>query len=151
VGNEVERLVHGFDELHWKPDAIAQLSERASSLDEQTRKVVTIRLANELEDTLDQGLLLAAKGASPVRAARLAGAAGLADALGLHELGGELRAAQQELEHGQAPPGLRRPATGSFRQDVPSPPSRPFAPLRRLLSRSVGSLRHGMGRPGSTE
>lgn len=53
VGAEVEDLVHGYDALEWNAETIARTSAALGSLDDKSRTIVLMRLANELDDHAD--------------------------------------------------------------------------------------------------
>jgi len=55
VGGDVESLVFAYDQLPWNSAArLERHSEGFPSYDETTRRVLLVRLANELEDHLDR-------------------------------------------------------------------------------------------------
>lgn len=57
AGLEVEDLISGYDDLAWSPKAIATLAQAPDQFNERDRHLVLMRLANELEDHLDLGVL----------------------------------------------------------------------------------------------
>jgi len=57
VGDECERLVARYTDFRWRSDALCGLRETLSQLDGTDRDVVLMRLANELDDHLDMGIL----------------------------------------------------------------------------------------------
>ena len=57
VGDEVEALISAYTDFPWNSTAIARYREQAGTLQAQERQLLLIRLANELEDQLDQGML----------------------------------------------------------------------------------------------
>lgn len=60
VGNEVEILVSQYTKLQWNRQQISNLSPTLEQLSPVERDVLLIRLANELEDHLDDGILYCA-------------------------------------------------------------------------------------------
>ena len=109
AGEAVEQWIIDYDRLPWREaGAVAAHVRQLPSYPERTRRLLTMRLANELEDYLDGAL--AFRGGDPLRERAAAGrreAAGLATALGLDRLAGELREAMEAA--GQAhPPGWAR-------------------------------------------
>jgi (p)ppGpp synthase/HD superfamily hydrolase len=57
VGPEVEEIIARYDALKWDSSSIAEIHASAGSLSPQDRDVLLMRLANELEDHLDLGVL----------------------------------------------------------------------------------------------
>jgi hypothetical protein len=94
VGAEVEAIVHRYAQTRWRADRIAGWVKPAYALDDPLRKVLFLRLCNELEEHLDLGLLYCGE-------TKIAEAAGrtaipeLAEMLGQPALAGELRAAME--------------------------------------------------------
>ena len=71
AGPEVEQLVFAYDQLPW--NASAQLKRHVEGFaryDQTTRRVVLLRLANELEDHLDRSAAYASTVALPWRERR---------------------------------------------------------------------------------
>ena len=66
VGDEIEALVTRYTSFPWDDQAISTTRNRINKLSELEQQVVLIRLANELEDELDLGMLYCKKaGYSP--------------------------------------------------------------------------------------
>jgi (p)ppGpp synthase/HD superfamily hydrolase len=116
VGDDAEDLVDRYSRFRWRADALAGLKTALPGLDGANRDVVLMRLANELDDHLDLGVLyyedaerrrdLLEPLALCVEIARDLGNDRLADALS--ETFAECRAAP-------VPPTMRIPgARGSF-------------------------------------
>jgi (p)ppGpp synthase/HD superfamily hydrolase len=120
LGAEAEDYIQRYFTMRWTDDTIASVSARAASLSPSDRHVVVIRLANELEDYLDDGVLFCANsGARLERLARVAGAhVALARQLGQVGLAEELEQAFGRNMSGAVPPGVRSPA-GHSRLRVP--------------------------------
>ena len=62
VGSDVEELVFRYTHFDWNASTIPAIRERVSSLSAAEREVLVIRLANELEDHLDCGVLYCGNG-----------------------------------------------------------------------------------------
>jgi (p)ppGpp synthase/HD superfamily hydrolase len=59
VGPEVEQLIADYHQLHWHKSTLPEIAARIHTMDTAERNVLLIRLANELEDHLDLGVLYA--------------------------------------------------------------------------------------------
>jgi (p)ppGpp synthase/HD superfamily hydrolase len=57
VGQNVEEYIARYTTLRWKTDTVPTIYNQLQKLDPLDRQVVLIRLANELEERLDLGLL----------------------------------------------------------------------------------------------
>lgn len=57
VGIETEELITEYTALKWNKNTISAIRARLNTLDSTERQVLLIRLANELEDHLDHGVL----------------------------------------------------------------------------------------------
>jgi hypothetical protein len=57
LGTEVESLVAEYTQLEWSRRRAQQILEELDSLDAHGRQLLLLRLANELEDHLDLGIL----------------------------------------------------------------------------------------------
>jgi (p)ppGpp synthase/HD superfamily hydrolase len=57
LGADVEALVHRFETLPWSTEAVADLRDRLTELDPITRTVVLMRLASDLDNMRDRGML----------------------------------------------------------------------------------------------
>ncbi|MFQ3612353.1 MAG: DUF6817 domain-containing protein [Cyanobacteriota bacterium] len=57
LGNRVESYIEQYTKLKWDPDAPARLLSRMEELDQTDKDVLLIRLANELEEYLDCGMV----------------------------------------------------------------------------------------------
>lgn len=66
LGTEVEDLVHRYHELGWSPTIAQGVWDSIDHLSETERKVVLIRVANELDDVIDGGLVVSSKRLLPV-------------------------------------------------------------------------------------
>lgn len=61
VGDQVEAVVAHYTSFVWNTENIFAIRDKLSTLDQATRQVLLIRLANELEDHLDFGMLYCKK------------------------------------------------------------------------------------------
>lgn len=61
VSPEIEALIANYTTLPWHAQTLIDLKNRATTLTLQEQRVVLIRLANELEDYLDLGMLYCRK------------------------------------------------------------------------------------------
>ncbi len=57
VGAETEELIAGYTDLKWNQQTIPEIRDRLDTLSPKERQILPIRLANELEDHLDLGIL----------------------------------------------------------------------------------------------
>ena len=57
MGGDVEEYIAQYTDLRWNEQLAWSLSEKLETLSQHEREVVLIRLANELEDYLDLGIL----------------------------------------------------------------------------------------------
>ena len=96
AGPEVEQLVFAYDQLPWNSSAqLKRHVEGFARYDETTRRVVLLRLANELEDHLDRSAAYASADLARRRQERRDGCLILARAAGspafVSELDGDVR------------------------------------------------------------
>ncbi|MEN9222714.1 MAG: HD domain-containing protein [Thermostichus sp. BF3_bins_97] len=57
LGNEIESYVEQYTKLKWDPEAPLKLLSKLDQLDQAEKDVILIRLANELEEYLDFGMV----------------------------------------------------------------------------------------------
>jgi len=128
VGASTEDLVHRYTVHEWRPDTPARLLERGGSID---REVVLLRLANEVDDHLDLGILYCRDAVDRLARARQmqVPAVELARRLGEPRLAAALEAAIGTCLSGAVPDGLRTAHALSF---ALAPPSRTLWRWRRL-------------------
>lgn len=112
VGNDVEEYVARYAALSWRDEAIPALHDGLESLGSLDRDVLLIRLANELEEFLDFGILycgdekrrhvdyLHGNGQLMIK---------MAEKLGFPKLAAELETAFEEAVKADIPGILRRP------------------------------------------
>ncbi len=91
VDKAVEMLVARYTVLAWTPDRISEYAKRGMALTPQEHDVLFMRLANELEDALEDNFVHSGSGKQRSIEQCLPASAELADALGLTALAGELR------------------------------------------------------------
>jgi len=105
IGPEAEALVFAYHWMPWDDAALADLLGRVEDLDERTRDVLAIRVANEVDDRADLGLLHShqePQAAGPiVELAERLGEPALAEAL--------RRVVADEEGAGAVEPALRQP------------------------------------------
>jgi hypothetical protein len=139
AGEATDRLLHAYDQLAWNSaEALRQHLERLGTYDDTLRQAVVMRLANELEDHLDQGVAYGSPEEAAARGARRGACTELARRLGAGELATELdevlAAAGREL-----PAGLvtnRRQAYSQRTKRLPE-----LSALRRVARRVLRRLR----------
>ena len=137
VGPEVEELVRQYTLLSWHDRTIPKIHHEIETLDSQERDVLLIRLANELEDHLDLGVLYCADAGQRreyVRAS-LYLSVDMAQRLGFPELADALSQAFTETLSEDVPTTLRRRESSSFLVAPASYWLRWPVRLRRLLAR----------------
>jgi len=137
VGAEVEDLVTAYTALRWNAQTIAVIHDRLETMDGRGRDVLLVRLANELEDHLDLGVLYCSN-AERRRAyvgSSLYRCVDMAARLGFSELANALDAAFKEILSADVPAVFRRSETESFQLAPASHGLRLGIRLRRLLAR----------------
>jgi len=112
VGNEVEDYVAKFTALRWNEDVISAIHDSLGLLDPVGRDVLLMRLANELEEYLDLGILYC--GDEKRQQANYINRNGqlmtqMAEKLGFPALAATLEQAFKEAAVADLPPTLRRP------------------------------------------
>jgi (p)ppGpp synthase/HD superfamily hydrolase len=119
AGVETENLVLRYAHLRWTAEVVPSLLDRLKAMSELDRDVVTVRVANELEDLLDRGKVSSAQRASATGAAALAAALGIpALAAALARALGENDAAPRELSRDQGGSFTLAPATHRERVEL---------------------------------
>ncbi|MGE5215796.1 MAG: DUF6817 domain-containing protein [Chloroflexota bacterium] len=110
VGNEIEAYLAGYTKLIWNEQTPAAILEGMDVMGALDREVLLIRLANELEECLDLGILYC--GAEKQRLARSDGVGALmiqmAKLLGFDALAIQLDEAFREAAGAEIPPSLRK-------------------------------------------
>jgi (p)ppGpp synthase/HD superfamily hydrolase len=133
IGDEAESLVAQYTRFPWGPEDLARLSERAVTMTDREKDLVLLRLANEVDDLADLGLLYYAD-AEHRRSEALAAAPmwiTLAQRLASPELASALAAGTDELRSARVPLALQTEVSKSF--DSRTPPQRTL--WRRALER----------------
>jgi (p)ppGpp synthase/HD superfamily hydrolase len=109
VGSEAEQYIARYASLKWSPSSIPDLCRHLRSMDFLNRTVVLIRLANELEDHLDLGVLYCCSADTILQGSRHVGPTmiQMAETLGYPLLARDLDQAFREIESQQIPLMLR--------------------------------------------
>jgi hypothetical protein len=116
VGDECEGLIARYTDFQWRSEALSGLREKLPELDSGDRDVVLMRLANELDDHLDLGILFYADAERRLQLLEpLAVSVDLARDLGYHRLADALAEAFAACRAAKMP-GLanRSGSRGSF-------------------------------------
>lgn len=146
IGEEVEDLIARYTRLTWKRSTIPQIRARLDAMDPLDRDVVLVRLANELEDHLDLGILYLAdherRRAFMERDLPLA--VEMAERLGQPALAKALAETFAEVAGADISPTLRRAQEESFQIAFASHRPRLRVALSQLLARRPWRR----GRPG---
>lgn len=140
VGAEVEELVARYTAFIWNAATIAAINDRRESLEPLEKEVLLMRLANELDDHLDLGVLYCANAEQRREHVRscLLPCVDVAKHLGFHGLSDALNEAFQETLSADVPAVLRRATSASFVVAPKSHRLRLSVMLRRLLARLYG-------------
>ena len=135
VGPELEDLVARYTSFDWNRNTIPQIRARVASLTPIERDVLVIRLANELEDHLDFGVLYCGNGEKRREYIRspLNQSVDMARSLGLTELAAELDRAFGETLAAELPSTLRTLHDYTFVQPPASHSPRLKVATRRFL------------------
>jgi (p)ppGpp synthase/HD superfamily hydrolase len=157
VGREVEDLVARYTAFDWNKKTIPSIRERVDSLTPSDRDILVIRLANELEDHLDCGVLYCGNGEARREFIRspLNQSVDMARKLGLPELAAELDRAFTETLGAELSPTLRYPRDYTFVQPPASHrprlkvAARHFLDRRPRLARAIHPLALLVSRVGS--
>lgn len=148
VGQEVEELVARYTRFDWNKNTIPAIRRRVEQLTSIERDVLVIRLANELEDHLDFGVLYCGNAEQRRDYIRspLNQSVDMARSLGLTELAAELDAAFTQTLTATLPPALRNTHDYTFVQPPASHSPRlkiavgRFLDARPRLARAVHPL-----------
>lgn len=137
VGVEAEDLVHAYHRLGWSREVAMEERVGVATADDRRRRVLLVRVANEVDDALDAGLVVSGKAAWPAYDGRIAEAVvALADAVAAPALAALARRVlldpppdvAPELRLGRGASAVRLPPTAAARLRVTAP-----ARARRLL------------------
>ena len=145
VGDEAEDLITRYTELRWSTETVGTLADTAASMDEADRRVMLIRLANELDDHQDRGLLYVAGVARRRTFIRtsLHRCVEMAERLGHPALAIELARVLKETLTADVPPGLRGPTDDSFLLAPASHSWRAAVVARWILARLARRIARG--------
>ena len=109
IGHECESLIARYTEFQWRTDALSKLRQTLPELGGTDRDVVLMRLANELDDHLDLGILFYADGERRLQLLEpLSVCVDLARDLGHHRLGRALADAFAAYRAAPIPTGTNR-------------------------------------------
>jgi (p)ppGpp synthase/HD superfamily hydrolase len=135
VGARIEDLVARYTAFDWNRNTIPAIRQRVDSLGTAEREVLVIRLANELEDHLDYGVLYCGNGEKRREYIRspLNQSVDMARSLGLTLLAEELDRAFTETLGAELPLALRNPHDYTYVQPPASHSPRPAVAVRRYL------------------
>jgi len=138
VGPEIEDLVARYTAFRWARATIPAIGAQLDAMTALERDVLLIRLANELEDHLDLGILYSGDAPRRLRFMRedLPAAVEMARRLGRPGLAESLAAAFDQIEHAAISPALRRREVESFRLPFASHRPRLRVAVSHLLARS---------------
>ena len=127
IGDDAERIVRAYTSRPWNVQSIRALAAEASTLSPLDRQVVIVRLANEVDDHLNSGVLYCANGPERrdfierSRDSLLA----IAETLGQTDLRGILERAISDCLAADVSPDLR----GEHRYSYVHPPNPTLDPL----------------------
>jgi (p)ppGpp synthase/HD superfamily hydrolase len=137
VGDEIEDLVARYTRMAWKRSTIPRIHARLDAMSPIERDVVLVRLANELEDHLDLGILYLADRdrRRAFMETDLPAAVEMAERLGFPALAKDLTETFAEVAGGRVSPGLQREHAESFQLPLASHRPRLRVVLSHLLAR----------------
>ncbi len=135
VGVDVEELIASYTRFEWNSRTIPGIRQRVPSLGPAEREVLIIRLANELEDHLDCGVLYCGNGEQRRAYIRspLKQSVDMARSLGQMKLADSLDEAFQETLRVELPAALRNQHDYTFVQPPLSHRPRLKVAVRRFL------------------
>jgi (p)ppGpp synthase/HD superfamily hydrolase len=144
LGARVEAHAYRFQTLPWSLPAVVDVRERLTTLDDHTRTVVLMRLASDLDNLRDRGLLFCtdAEQRREVIERKAPVLAELADRLGFPLLARALMAAAADTLRGSVPAALRwrHPSVALLAPASTQP--RPAAVLTSTMHAGLQRLRH---------
>jgi len=137
VGVEVEDLVTRYTALRWTAHTIPGIHDRLDAMDESERDVLLIRLANELEDHADLGVLYCSNAdrRRTYVSSSLYRCVDMAARLGFPDLATALDGAFKETLSAAVPPAFRRAESESFLLAPASHGLHLAVQVRRILAR----------------
>jgi (p)ppGpp synthase/HD superfamily hydrolase len=135
LGEDAERLVAEYTRFPWSAADFARESERGDAMTEREKDLVLLRLANEIDDLADQGILYYADGERRRAEALKAGPAWIAWGKQLSpELAAALAGGLEDLQSARVPAELQTESTKSFDSRTPQSGTLWKRALRRLRS-----------------
>jgi (p)ppGpp synthase/HD superfamily hydrolase len=137
VGEEIEDLVARYTRLVWRRRTIPEIRARLDTMTPTERDVLLVRLANELEDHLDLGILYLAdvERRREFMHAALPAAVEMAERLGFPALAKSLTEALADIAGAQVATGLRRGDAESIRIPFASHRLRLRVAMSHLIAR----------------
>lgn len=136
VGKDIEEYIAKYNAFEWNEQNISAIAPSLNTLNLSDRHVLLIRLANELEDHLDLGILYCANFEKRLRYVNRSGdlMVKMAEELGFPSLATELERVFGEVTSANIPAGLRSTLNYSFQLPPKSYQKRPLVAWRdRLL------------------
>jgi Guanosine polyphosphate pyrophosphohydrolases/synthetases len=145
VGEEIEDLIARYTRLTWKRSTIPRIRAGLDGMGPVERDVLLVRLANELEDHLDLGILYLDNHADrrEFMETDLPATVEMAERLGFPALAKGLAETFAEVASAHVSPALQRPHAESFQ--IPFASHRPR--FRVALSHLLGRRPWRRGRP----
>lgn len=113
VGESVDRLISQYSEFKWNAKVALRHQDPALLADPLTRRILTIKLADELEDHLDAAEAFVPRGNFRPEADYGNSFIGLAHALGLHDLEADFREAVDRCLKARLPESVLSPHRSS--------------------------------------
>lgn len=145
VGESVDRLISQYSEFKWNARVALKYQDPALHSDPTTRRILTIKLADELEDHLDAAEAFVPRGNFSNSSEYGSEFVGLATALGLHALAADFQEALLRCRSVRLPDAVLSPHRSSHeridRLWMANPVERLGSHLRRR--RAAGSLASG--------
>ncbi|MFB2919364.1 MULTISPECIES: DUF6817 domain-containing protein [Aerosakkonema] len=138
VGKDVEEYIAKYTGLKWNEESISAIAQSLNTLTPSDRQVLLMRLANELEDHLDLGILYCANFEKRLHYVKCSGdlIVKIAKELGFATLAAELTRVFAEVTSANIPAGLRGTYNYSFQLAPKSYQKRPLVALRDRLVQS---------------
>jgi (p)ppGpp synthase/HD superfamily hydrolase len=135
LGEDAERLVAEYTRFPWSAADFSREAERGDAMTEREKDLVLLRLANEIDDLADQGILYYADGERRRAAALKAAPVWIAWAKQLSpEVAAALAGSLEDLQSARVPAALQTESTESFDSRAPRSGALWKRALRRLRS-----------------
>lgn len=137
VGDDIEDLIARYHALDWDDTSIAAIGAGLDSMSPRDRHVLLVRLANELEDHLDLGVLYCGNALQRREAIgkSLHACTDLARRLGQPFLASELSRMFDEVMSAEVPESLRHPQDYTYLLPPQSYMPKPGVSIRRVIDR----------------